>query len=388
MKKINRLPPKLKLLVRVAVPIAFVSLCVGLNAIAFTEIRQSIQSHRADSANSPSSSLPQSHTDQDRKPKRNPNKKTETLSPEPVSTEAISPEPVTIQNTATVGPRSNQVVSVPAQTQRLETQIALRPVSTEGFVNDPQPISITPVLEDENISIDTLKTTPEGQSTEQAEAATATSRADAPKDDTSKTDISSEPTAKSIQEAAQYGHLPYTEGSAEEMMLVASYAEGAGTHRAETLQPEAAEALLEMIAAARVDGIWLIPASGFRTIAEQRTLFNAQIERKGSPEVAAKVSAPPGYSEHHTGYAVDLADGTLPQNQDISDSFAESPAYQWLLENAATHSFELSFPEGNKQGISFEPWHWRYVGSVQSREQLGLQTPTADTRNTTNTFIE
>lgn len=187
--------------------------------------------------------------------------------------------------------------------------------------------------------------------------------------------------------AAKYGHKPYDEVETAAMVPVASYAEGE-SQRVEMLHPDAAKALFDLVAAARVDGVWIVPASGYRTIAQQRTIFNAQIAKTGSPEAAAVVSAPPGYSEHHTGYAVDLADGSLPQNQDISDSFGETAAYRWLLANAPSHGFELSFPENNPQGISFEPWHWRYVGTDTAQVMFGQKQPSVDTRNATDDIVE
>ena len=171
------------------------------------------------------------------------------------------------------------------------------------------------------------------------------------------------------------------------MVQVASYPEG-DRQRTEKMHPEAAKALLDMVAAARADGIWLVPASGFRTFAQQRTLFNAQVAKKGSPEAAAKISAPPGYSEHHTGYAIDLTDGTVAQTQDISPAFAATPAYQWLVNNAAAHGFELSFPENNPQGISFEPWHWRYVGSPQAKLTFGKKQPSETISGGTERILE
>lgn len=169
-----------------------------------------------------------------------------------------------------------------------------------------------------------------------------------------------------IDPLPKYGHFPYPVSVPTDMLLIASYAQGE-EQRYETLHPDAAAALLKMVAAARADGVWLVPASGFRTMAQQRSLFTAQVASKGTPESAALVSAPPGYSEHHTGYAVDLADGSVVQDYDISASFAETSAYQWLVVNAAAFGFELSFPENNKQGISFEPWHWRYIGTPEAK---------------------
>jgi zinc D-Ala-D-Ala carboxypeptidase len=81
----------------------------------------------------------------------------------------------------------------------------------------------------------------------------------------------------------------------------------------------------------------------------------------------ADVSAPPGYSEHHTGYAVDIGDGSLPAT-DLEVSFETTPAFKWLQKKAAHYNFELSFPKNNPQGVSYEPWHWRFVGDRNSLE--------------------
>lgn len=108
-----------------------------------------------------------------------------------------------------------------------------------------------------------------------------------------------------------------------------------------------------------------LEAIGFRSVVQQEKLYKAQIQRRGSEPLAAKVSAPPGYSEHHTGYAVDLADGNYPK-EDISFKFAETEAFRWLKLHAREFGFELSFPKNNSQGVSYEPWHWRFVGSPQA----------------------
>ncbi len=185
----------------------------------------------------------------------------------------------------------------------------------------------------------------------------------------------------------KYGHFSYATQNPANMVQVASYPEGE-SQRSETMHLEAAKALMDMVAAARADGVWLVPASGFRTLAEQDALFNAQIAKTGSPEAAAKISAPPGYSEHHTGYAIDLTDGTLAQNQDITPAFEAAPAYQWLKNNAATYDFELSFPENNPQGVSFEPWHWRYVGSSNAEAVFDKNAAANKTSGATEKIIE
>lgn len=162
------------------------------------------------------------------------------------------------------------------------------------------------------------------------------------------------------------GHFLFGEGDFSHMMLIASYGPGE-YQRFERLTSEASLALMKLIYAARDEGIWIIPVSGFRSISDQEKLFEAQIQKLGSPEAAAKLSAPPGYSEHHTGYAIDLADGHFPK-QDITYNFATTEAFKWLNLHAKEFGFDLSFPEKNAQGVSYEPWHWRFIGSNEARQ--------------------
>ncbi|WP_017718020.1 M15 family metallopeptidase [Kamptonema formosum] len=156
-------------------------------------------------------------------------------------------------------------------------------------------------------------------------------------------------------------------------MIIASYAQQE-YQRFEQLDREAGLALMKLIYAARDEGVWIIPVSGFRNIAAQELLFKSQIERRGSPEEAAKLSAPAGYSEHHTGYALDMADGLSPK-KDITYEFEKTNAYRWLTLHAKEFGFEMSFPANNSQGVSYEPWHWRFVGSPRATEIF------ADARN-------
>lgn len=157
------------------------------------------------------------------------------------------------------------------------------------------------------------------------------------------------------------GHLPYAEAAKSELRPIAGY----GAIR---LRSAAAAKFEAMMDAAAKDGVELVPLSGFRTVEEQNSLFFDVKAERG--EVAAKraaVSAPPGYSEHHTGYAVDIGDGDA-SSADLQFSFDQTAAYKWLKENAAFYSFELSFPKDNPMGVSYEPWHWRFVGDRQSLE--------------------
>ena len=96
---------------------------------------------------------------------------------------------------------------------------------------------------------------------------------------------------------------------------------------------------MKLIYAARDEEVWIVPVSGFRTVTAQEKLFQRQIKKRGSSEAAAKLSAPPGYSEHHTGYAIDLTDGNFPR-QDITSQFAETKAFRWLTLHAKEFGFE------------------------------------------------
>ncbi|MFQ3637684.1 MAG: M15 family metallopeptidase [Cyanobacteriota bacterium] len=164
----------------------------------------------------------------------------------------------------------------------------------------------------------------------------------------------------------RYGHLAFAEADADDLMVVASYSQDVA-QRFERLHTDAGLALLKMIDAARLEGVWIVPVSGFRDYERQTRLFRWKTHQYGSAEAAARAVAPPGYSEHHTGYAVDLSDG-LARAMDVSLSFGKTAAFQWLTRHAAEFGFELSFPENNPQGVNYEPWHWRYVGTPEARQ--------------------
>jgi zinc D-Ala-D-Ala carboxypeptidase len=134
------------------------------------------------------------------------------------------------------------------------------------------------------------------------------------------------------------------------------------------LQPAAQASVNAMVAKAQAEGVQLGVASGFRSIEDQNYLyFEVKAERGESAQKRAAVSAPPGYSEHHTGYAVDLMDESRPQTH-LEESFETTPTYQWLKQNAAFFNFEMSFPKNNESNVAYEPWHWRYVGDQDSLE--------------------
>lgn len=121
---------------------------------------------------------------------------------------------------------------------------------------------------------------------------------------------------------------------------------------------ESAEAWRKMVAAANSDNIILNPASGFRSYLYQKKLIQNHMSKGRSLDDILKGSAIPGYSEHHTGRAVDIcADPNIPENE-----FYKTETFAWMLSNAARFNFKLSYPENNKYGLIFEPWHWLFIG--------------------------
>lgn len=184
----------------------------------------------------------------------------------------------------------------------------------------------------------------------------------------------SDATSLAPEEADLLGHLPYPEAPLDELVPITN--DGVWELRA-----AAADRFLAMQAAAKADGVDLAVLSAFRTIADQQTLFfEIKAERGQVAAERAEVSAPPGYSEHHTGYAIDIGDGNAPET-DLSVEFEQTEAFEWLEENAAYFSFELSFPLNNEQGIAYEPWHWRFVGDQDSLETFYRARSNGDRRN-------
>lgn len=132
------------------------------------------------------------------------------------------------------------------------------------------------------------------------------------------------------------------------------------------LRPDAATSFEAMQYAASKDGVKLTLLSAFRSIEDQKKLFfDVKADRNQSSSDRAQVSAPPGFSEHSTGFAVDIGDFDQPETN-LSTSFATTKAYLWLKNNSARFHFALSFPQNNPQGVSFEPWHWRFEGSTEA----------------------
>jgi D-alanyl-D-alanine carboxypeptidase len=160
-----------------------------------------------------------------------------------------------------------------------------------------------------------------------------------------------------------FGHFPYADiGSTGLVSAPAGFAIGQSCR----VQPAVADALALLLAAKAAAGVpgTLHGLSCYRSIAHQRSVFCRAGKNCRDAAARSRTVAPPGYSEHETGYAIDFAVRPAPGCPDTSDCIARTPAGAWLLANAARFGFELSFPSGNAQGVTWEPWHWRWVGVI------------------------
>ena len=152
------------------------------------------------------------------------------------------------------------------------------------------------------------------------------------------------------------GHLPYNEISEEKLVLIEPNVE---------VHIDMRDSLLKMKEEARKDGIYLVFLSGYRSINLQNEIFYSLKSIRNQEAVErARVSAPPGYSEHSTGFAIDIGDATQ-RDTDFETEFENTEAFKWLIKNAAKFHFKLSFKKNNKY-IDYEPWHWRYEGSIEA----------------------
>ena len=152
------------------------------------------------------------------------------------------------------------------------------------------------------------------------------------------------------------------------------YVAGSG----EKMDSRAAAAYEKMYAAAKSDGYYLTPCSGYRRYSTQKRLYNEfyndYLNQGYSSEEAHNLTSkrrnPAGSSEHNLGICMDIICAASSAN------FQNTDEYAWLCENAADYGFILRYPEDKVSvtGVKFEPWHWRYVGvdNAHSIKNSGL----------------
>jgi D-alanyl-D-alanine carboxypeptidase len=125
--------------------------------------------------------------------------------------------------------------------------------------------------------------------------------------------------------------------------------------RMQRLTPVTAQAWADMTAAAADDSIELLIVSGFRSIADQARLIWNKLCDGQDIEAILKVNTAPGFSQHHTGRAIDIA---TPGVRPLTEPFDESPAFQWLDTHAENFGFRMPYGYNNEWGLTYEPWHW------------------------------
>jgi D-alanyl-D-alanine carboxypeptidase len=124
------------------------------------------------------------------------------------------------------------------------------------------------------------------------------------------------------------------------------------------LAPNSARDWRAMKQAARTDGISLLMVSGFRSIERQAQLIERKLAAGTTLEEALTQLAAPGYSQHHTGRAIDIATiGCRP----LTAAFADTPAFAWLARHGGEFGFQLPYGRDNRFGFAYEPWHWSQI---------------------------
>jgi len=117
----------------------------------------------------------------------------------------------------------------------------------------------------------------------------------------------------------------------------------------------------EMFESAEKDEIKLLIVSAFRSVEYQADIIRNKLDKGSKLSDILSVSAAPGYSEHHTGCALDLATSDIDA---FSQSFEESETFLWLQQNGVKHGFSLSYPKGTNRKIIYEPWHWACLQTI------------------------
>ena len=134
------------------------------------------------------------------------------------------------------------------------------------------------------------------------------------------------------------------------------------------LRAGASQAVVDMFAAFTAEtGMQMQSQSAYRSYSAQVSTYDSWVSSLGQ-KGADLTSARPGFSEHQTGLAIDIA--ALPAECSLDQCFAGTPQGQWAAANAWRYGFVIRYPEGQTAvtGYEYEPWHLRYVGPVLAAE--------------------
>ncbi|MDB6093065.1 MAG: vanYB [Verrucomicrobia bacterium] len=156
---------------------------------------------------------------------------------------------------------------------------------------------------------------------------------------------------------ANYGEVRHLRWQRETRALV-SIGRAADDGQILRLTPEAAKRWKIMRRCADDDGVDLLPLSGFRSAARQVEIIRAKLAAGQTIAEILQLVAAPGYSEHHSGRALDIGS---PNNLTLARSFEHTCEFRWLKKHAQNFAFFLSYPRRNRHGIAYEPWHWSCI---------------------------
>ena len=144
------------------------------------------------------------------------------------------------------------------------------------------------------------------------------------------------------------------------------------TNNDHALAPTAAAALDGFAAAffEQTGGDRLLVTSSFRTLEYQQRVYNDYVQNHGE-EMARIYVADPGYSEHHTGLAVDLS--TMSAGGERIP-LIEHARFSWVTEHCSDYGFILRYPVGTEAitHVAYEPWHFRYLGVPMAKAVFAL----------------
>ncbi|MEM6885904.1 MAG: M15 family metallopeptidase [Verrucomicrobiota bacterium] len=128
------------------------------------------------------------------------------------------------------------------------------------------------------------------------------------------------------------------------------------------LHPDAAHAWMRLKEAAASENVQLELVSAFRSVARQAEIIENKRKRGIPDSDIFRINAPAGFSEHHSGRAIDISTtGFAP----LEEEFENSEAFKWLSKRAIDFGFSMSYPRENRFGIAYEPWHWFYQSEVE-----------------------
>ena len=164
------------------------------------------------------------------------------------------------------------------------------------------------------------------------------------------------------------------------------------------LDERCADFAIEMIKAAKEDGINLLVFSAYRSVERQEENLQDYIDSlimKGWSEEDAIVQAHreialPGHSEHNAGLAMDIiSDDYWLDHDELNYEFEELPHFDWLIENSWKYGFILSYPDGKEDitGFIYEPWHYRFVGLYHAEKIHNIYVETGEMLSL-NEYIE